>query len=81
MKIEPGFSGLLKFLNYLKGRKIQFNLAYSISDCILVSIVLIDYRLEVYFYSEYVAYSVFSGNEDMKDDFNELERMFDEFQN
>ncbi|ODA67600.1 hypothetical protein A7A08_01634 [Methyloligella halotolerans] len=73
-----GIQDLIPFLNYLKDRKLYFQLEHSSHETFTVSIHLIGHRVEVDFYDDHVDYSIFSGDESVLDDQKTLFAMLEE---
>ena len=74
-----GLRRLLIFLNYLKEKRVHFELAHDRHDSVMVTITIIGARIEVDFFEDHFEYSVFRGNEDVEDDERSLLAMIETF--
>jgi hypothetical protein len=72
------FSELLKFLNFLKAKRVRFTIAQSRDDAIMVSFATFGARYEVEFLDDGPVYSIFRGSEAVADDYPALIQMIED---
>ncbi len=74
-----GLQRLLDFTNFLTESRIIHKIEQTAHDELMVSFATVGKRVEVYFTPEDVAYSIFSGDEDMLEGLDAVKRMVEEF--
>lgn len=72
------FSELLKFLNFLRSKRIKFTIIQSRDDAIMVSFATFGMRYEVEFLDDGPVYSIFRGSEAVADDYPALIQMIED---
>jgi hypothetical protein len=71
MKLQ-GMEGLLAFLGYLREKGIKYRIDQQADDSLEVSFALVGFRFEVAFYVDHIAFSYFTGHEDVELDESKL---------
>jgi len=71
MKLS-GISGIIEFLNELEKRKIIYKISKMRDDSVMINLTIVGHRIEIDFFDDHIEYSVFSGNEEVLSDQNEL---------
>ena len=61
-------SDILKFLDYLRENSVKFDIKQSRSDSLMVTFIVLFFRVEVDFFEDHIEYSYFVGDEWVKDD-------------
>lgn len=69
---------LLEFLDYLRGRRISFEIKQSRNDSVMVSFTTLFFRVEVDFFSNHIEYSYFVGSELAESDLKILDAIIHE---
>jgi hypothetical protein len=74
-----GLQRMLDFTNYLQEKRMTYHFRQVSFDEIMVGFSMPGERVEVYFTTEDVTYSVFTGNEDMLEGVEAVKAMVDNF--
>lgn len=72
-----GISDILKFLDFLRGKKIHFRLDQYRTNTIMVTFTLVGCRVEVDFFEDHIEFSYFTGDESVHDDWAVMQGLFD----
>lgn len=75
--ILNGLSDILKFLDFLRGKKIHFSLTQDRPDSIMVTFTLVGCRVEVDFFEDHIEFSYFTGDEGVHDDWKLMQALLD----
>lgn len=76
MKLN-GLPDLLKFLDFLRSKKIHFRLDQYRSNTITVTFTLVGCRVEVDFFEDHIEFSYFTGDEGVHDDWKLMQALLD----
>jgi hypothetical protein len=68
MQLQGGLEGMLKFLAFLRKKKISYRIDQQQDDALEVSFALVGYRFEVSFFVDHLEFSYFTGHEDVETD-------------
>ena len=71
-------AGILDFLNFLDEKGKSYYIKHTIPVCLTVMIFLPGLKYEVYFYEDRVDYSLFQGDESVRDDLDEMLKVLSE---
>jgi hypothetical protein len=69
---------MLKFLTFLRSKKITFRIEQDREDSIMVTFTLVGVRVEVDFFTDHLEYSYFKGSEAVHSDGESLMRLIAE---
>ncbi len=72
-----GISDILKFLDFLRGKKIHFRLDQYRTNTIMVTFTLVGCRVEVDFFEDHIEFSYFTGDEGVHDDWAVMQGLLD----
>ena len=75
LEIGPGLQGLLSFCGVLRNNNIHYSIHQYSDDALTVFFTLVGKRVEVQFFEDWWNYSFFSGDEDVFDDKESLEKL------
>jgi hypothetical protein len=75
---KDGLQRLLDFLDFLRGKGIEFRMEQQQPEAVMVTFAMVGFRVEVEFFVEEVQYSVFRGNEDVEIDESRLYQLVNE---
>ncbi|MCA0406726.1 MAG: hypothetical protein LCH39_11310 [Proteobacteria bacterium] len=76
MKLN-GLPDLLKFLDFLRSKKIHFRLDQYRSNTITVTFTLVGCRVEVDFFEDHIEFSYFTGDEGVHDDWKLMQSLLE----
>jgi hypothetical protein len=68
MKHLNGIRDLIPFLDYLRDRKVSFDLSHDRHDSVMVTVMIVRERLEIDFFDDHIEYSRFTGDESVLSD-------------
>lgn len=77
MKLN-GIPDILKFLDFLRERKIHFRLDQYRTNTIMVTFTLVGCRVEVDFFEDHIEFSYFKGDEAVHDDWKAMEQLLND---
>lgn len=77
MKLN-GIPDILKFLDFLRERKIHFRLDQYRTNTIMVTFTLVGCRVEVDFFEDHIEFSYFKGDEGVHDDWKVMEQLLND---
>jgi hypothetical protein len=69
---------IFEFLNFIKGKRIQFDIRHTFENGLTVLLYLPGLRLEVDFFDDRVEYNIFEGDESVQEDFEKLFKLLTE---
>jgi hypothetical protein len=73
-----GISDILKFLDFLRDKKIHFRLDQYRTNTIMVTFTLVGCRVEVDFFEDHIEFSYFKGDEGVHDDWTVMEQLLND---
>jgi hypothetical protein len=65
---KDGMPRMLEFLDFLRGKGIQFKLEQQRSEAVMVTFAMVGFRVEVEFFPNHLEFSVFQGDEGVEVD-------------
>lgn len=77
MKLN-GIPDILKFLEFLRERKIHFRLDQYRTNTLTVTFTLVGCRVEVDFFEDHIEFSYFKGDEGVHDDWKIMEQLLND---
>ena len=72
-----GLVDLLGYLEFLRSKRIGFDLSQDRPDSIMVTFTLVGCRVEVDFFDDHIEFSYFTGDEAVEDDWAVMQRLLD----
>ena len=68
---------LLGYLNFLRNKKIKFDISQDRTESIMVTFMLVGCRVEVDFFDDHIEFSYFTGSESVHDDWKLMQDLLD----
>lgn len=72
-----GLPDLLRFLDFLRSKKIHSRLDQFRTNTVTVTFTLVGCRVEVDFFADHIEFSYFTGDESVHDDWAVMQRLLD----